>query len=289
MRVDSTVTEMNIHYPTDASLIKDGIRVINRLIKKTGIKNISLKGVNEKLKRPLALLRTIGRRNKEVATAMLKEIVTLGDTVVEKTKHIKEKLISGFRKSLKQVIHQGKQVIKGTTKIKNRVVSIFELTARAIRRGKAGKSTEFGQVVQIQEDEAFVTNWQISGMMQDEAFLPKALKKHKQLFQKYPREAATDRGYWSEENFALLKKSKVKQISLPKKGKLSTKERRRERSNYFQKLQRWRAGGEAKISWLKRKFGLNRSLYKGAHGFELWVGAGILANNLTVMTKMLVG
>ena len=34
MRVDTTVTETNIHYPTDSSLLEDGVRVLIRTMKK---------------------------------------------------------------------------------------------------------------------------------------------------------------------------------------------------------------------------------------------------------------
>ena len=287
LRVDSTVTEMNIHYPTDASLIQDGIRVIHRLIEKSGIKKISLKKLKSKLKKPFALLRTIGRRNKEVRKKMLEKIVSIGEEVVAKTKNIKNKIIAGYHALLRRVVKQGSKVLQGITVIKDRIVSVFEPAARPIRRGKAGKSTEFGQVVQIQEDEVFVTNWQISPAKNDEAFLAQAMSRHKKLFQKAPREVATDRGYWTPENFTLLKREKVKHISLPKKGKLDPQEKQRQRNYHFKKLQRWRAGGEAKISWLKRKFGLRRCLDKGEFSYGRWVGAGILANNLMVLTKMM--
>src|SRR3989454_11569068 len=34
MRVDTTVTETNIHYPTDSSLLGDGVRVLTRTMKR---------------------------------------------------------------------------------------------------------------------------------------------------------------------------------------------------------------------------------------------------------------
>jgi IS5 family transposase len=34
MRVDTTVVETNIHYPTDSTLMGDGVRVLTRLMKK---------------------------------------------------------------------------------------------------------------------------------------------------------------------------------------------------------------------------------------------------------------
>ena len=34
MRVDTTVVETNVHYPTDSSLLGDGVRVLTRTMKK---------------------------------------------------------------------------------------------------------------------------------------------------------------------------------------------------------------------------------------------------------------
>ena len=36
MRVDTTVVETNVHYPTDSSLLGDGVRVLTRVMKKIG-------------------------------------------------------------------------------------------------------------------------------------------------------------------------------------------------------------------------------------------------------------
>ena len=36
MRVDTTVVETNIHYPTDSTLLGDGVRVLTRIMKKVG-------------------------------------------------------------------------------------------------------------------------------------------------------------------------------------------------------------------------------------------------------------
>jgi hypothetical protein len=44
MRVDTTVVETNIHYPTDSSLLGDGVRVLTRTMKK--ITKIAFSGVS---------------------------------------------------------------------------------------------------------------------------------------------------------------------------------------------------------------------------------------------------
>lgn len=287
MRVDSTVTEMNIHYPTDASLLGDGLRLVNRGLKKLGFKE-GVGRLGSSFKRYMNRIRSFGRGNKEVVKKCLSKLVDISKQAIEKTKGIKDDFIKQTIKIYTKVVKQSDQVIKGVKGIADRVVSFFEPGARPIRRGKVGgKSTEFGKVLQLQEDEHFVSTWQINEKKQDEAYLQQAIKEHKRIFNRKPKSVATDRGYWSEENYKLLKDNGIRYASLPKKGKLRTHEKKRQQKSWFKKLQRYRAGGEAKISWLKRCFGLDRCLYRGENGFGTWVGAGILANNLVVMARLI--
>ena len=233
-------------------------------------------------------VRSLGRASKEVMKDCLGKMVTISEKAIEQVKAVKDKALRQTVRLYRKVIQQTKQVMEGIKQIPNRTISFFEPSARPIRRGKAGgKSTEFGQVVQIQEDEHFVSTWQISDKKQDEAYLPKALKEHKRIFKRKPQSIATDRGYWSEANYQQMRDEGIRQISMPKKGKLRGHEKKRQRKKWFKDLQKYRAGGEAKISWLKRCFGLDRCLYRGDDGFGRWVGAGILANNLIVMTKLI--
>jgi len=64
MRVDTTVVETNIHYPTDSSMLGDGARVLTRTIKKIEQK------VGNKLKRKVrSRTRSINKRVVAIATA----------------------------------------------------------------------------------------------------------------------------------------------------------------------------------------------------------------------------
>lgn len=287
MRVDSTVTEMNIHYPTDASLLGDGLRLLDRGLKKIGMKQ----GVGQlkySFKKWVNRARSLGRASKEVVKKCLGKMVAISEKAIERMNPVKDKTLSHTVSLYRKVIQQAKQVLEDTKQIPDRLISFFEPSARPIRRGKTGgKATEFGQVVQIQEDENFVSAWKITDKKQDEAYLAEALKEHQRIFKRKPQSVATDRGYWSEENYQQMRDEGIRQISIPKKGNLRVHEKKRQRKKWFKDLQKYRAGGEAKISWLKRCFGLDRCLYRGDHGFGRWVGAGILANNLIVMTKLM--
>ena len=91
---------------------------------------------------------------------------------------------------------------------------------------------------------------------------------------------AGDRGLYSQANGDWLKDGGVRQVSIPARGKISKERRLYQRQFWFKRLQRFRAGAEARISLLKRKFGLGRALMRGDSGTKIWVGQGIFTHNL---------
>lgn len=285
-RVDSTITEAHIHYPTDSSLIADAIRKVTTVVRHNSL--LIPKGFRSftcLIKKQRNLIRTIGRRNKDVRAQAIQKIVEMGRHISHHTSTVKDITVHYWRNLLDKIIAQTEQVQKGVMP-KNRIVSIFEPSARPFRKGKAGIIAEFGQEVQIQEDEHFITNWELNQRPSDTAFLTKAIQAHIRIHGKPPREAATDRGYWSPENYQYAKDNNIKHISMPKKGGLNEQEKQRQSTRSFIRGQRFRAGGEAKISLLKRIYGLTRSLYKGEQGMKRWVGAGILACNLANFVRL---
>ena len=100
------------------------------------------------------------------------------------------------------------------------------------------------------------------------------------MFRKRLKAVAGDRGFYSQANEDWLHDNGVRQVSIPARGKISEARRAYQKQSWFKRLQRFRAGGEAKISLLKRKFGLRRSLMRGDAGTKIWVGQGIFTHNL---------
>ena len=96
----------------------------------------------------------------------------------------------------------------------------------------------------------------------------------------------TDRGVYSHnnENYAVF--LGVKEIISPKSGYRSKERIKHERKRNFKKARRWHNGVEGRISFLKRCFGLQRCLYRGYEGFSRWVGWGIIAHNLTIISRI---
>ena len=72
----------------------------------------------------------------------------------------------------------------------------------------------------------------------------------------------------------------VKRVGIPSRSTKSENRKLEQKKRWFKDAQKWRAGCEGRISVLKRRHGLNRSLYKGTAGMKRWVGLGVIANNM---------
>jgi IS5 family transposase len=166
---------------------------------------------------------------------------------------------------------------------REKIVSLFEPHTCIIRRQKAGKETEFGRKVWLDEVEGgIVTHWSIlAGNPPDETQWQPALDRHCRLFGKPPHQASGDRGLYSPTNESYTQGLGVKHIVLPKPGHKSAARRHYEAQPWFRRARRFHIGVEGRISVLKRKHGLGRCRNHGEEGFHRWVAWGVIANNLS--------
>jgi hypothetical protein len=300
------VVEADIHYPTDTGLLADGIRVITRTVvklKKAGVE-IGSKFVNHTRKVKKTCLRLskvlkdrVSRDNPRLLKAK-KELIKIAGKVIASGREVKAQL-DALKEKLPEAARLGKQlgnwlevteriaqqteaVLEGHLHIPGRVVSIFDPKARPIRRGKARADTEFGRKVLLEKtDHGIITTYQmLEGNPSDTTLLKSGVKGHRHLFRKRLKAVAADRGFYSRENEEWLKESGVKQVSIPVRGNATKELRMEQKRPWFKRLQHFRAGIEARISLLQRKFGLKRSLMRGSPGTEIWVGQGIFTYNL---------
>jgi len=304
LRVDTTVVESNIHHPTDASLLKDCVDAVSGVVKK--VKSVSKEaaagfrsGARKAKEKLMEVVKVLNRRAgeaQEEVKEIVKEMVRIaqesykaGSKVLKKFKEqaideankLSSKL-SDVLETVQQVIKQTEEVLSGNVHIKDRIVSIYDKEARPIKKGKLRKKVEFGYKVQVEEcEKGFVSNYEVyKGNPADETLLPDALDRHRETFGRPPDILVADRGYNGRDNEEKLKESGVKKAAIPFKGKKSKSREELEKSRWFRRLVRWRAGSEARISLLKRKYGLDRSLSRGHSGTSIWVGWGILTHNL---------
>jgi IS5 family transposase len=323
MRLDTTVVESNIHYPTDTGLLSDAVRVVTRTVKKikevvkikTRFRNCT-RAIKTTLLHMLKFLKGTKGKTKEAVTAAKRKVLAMAQGVlaqaIEVLKELKnpeykdlstestdimkvvkattlESELRHWMEMLKRVIAQTKTVLSGQMSIPDRLVSIFDPGARPIQKGKLFPDTEFGRKALIQEAEhGIITNYEAhDGNPPDVSLLEGAVDTHEKIFGEAPAELAADRGFYQSEQQEELKERGIKHVSIPVKGSKDGMEKRRERSAWFRRLQRWRAGGEAEISLFKRVFGGRRSLVRGTSRVAGWIGWAVAAHNLWRMARVI--
>jgi IS5 family transposase len=317
LRTDGTVVETHVAYPSDSKLLADGVRVLGRTLKR--IRTAIADGLSD----GTTLFRDRTRSARQVARRIQQTARRRGEAVINEMQQSYQRLVSvaqatvtqarevlaRFQNENAQPVRQGcqtlatylprvEQVIEQAIRrvfdhesvpASEKIVSLFEPHTCIIRRQKAGKETEFGRKVWLDEVEGgIVTHWSIlTGNPPDETQWQPALDRHRRLFGKPPHQASADRGLYSPTNEAYAQAQGVKRIILPKPGHKSAIRRHHEAQPWFRRARRFHIGIEGRISVLKRKHGLDRCLNHGQEGFSRWVGWGVIANNLTHIGRKL--
>ena len=313
MRVDTTVVETNIHYPTDSSLLGDGVRVLTRLMKKVtamaGAAGTKIRDRSRSVKLRVLDIARAARSKAPQSRDKLKQgcrkLLNSASRVVGQAKRFSKEIAEGVKRSsglsqqdaleglrkkidamlplVKQVIRQTKaRVLGGDTRTEGKIFSIFEPSTEIIRKGKAGKPNEFGKMVKVQEaEEQIITDFEVYDQRpSDSDLLIPSIETHQMLMGRTPDLVAGDAGFYSAKNEAKAQEMGVKRVSVPNRSTKSPARRQHQKKRWFKKGQKWRTGCEGRISLLKRRHGLTRSRYKGEAGMTRWVGLGVIADNL---------
>ena len=314
LRVDSTVVETNIHYPTDSAIVGDGVRVLSRLLHKAKaalgdtakVSKTAFRSRTRSVRRIAQQLHRVARRKGEAAAEELKQAYTklieiatasrrqaarvreaLQEQATKQAQRVREQL-DHFLPLVDQAIEQAtRRVLHGEqVPATEKLLSLHEPHTQVIRRHKAGKPTEFGRKLWLGEVEGgIISDYRLlpDGGGLDHPELPASLEAHQQRFGRPPNLLAGDRGVFSEENEQLARTLKIKQVVLPKAGRLSKARQVHERQRWFRRGMCFRAGIEGRIRVLKRDYGLERCRDHGDDGMGRWVGWGIVTANLAMI------
>jgi IS5 family transposase len=313
MRVDTTVVETNIHYPTDSSLLGDGVRVLTRLMKQiteiAGAAGARLRDRSRSVKlRVLDIARAArakGKPHQDRLKRAYGQLLASTSRVVGQAARFSQEIVAGVKRSphavqqlaleglrreldrmtprVKQVIKQTRaRIFRGDTRTDGKLLSIFEPATEVIRKGKAGKPNEFGKMVKLQEAEnQIVIDYEVYARRPSDAdLLVAAIETHQALLGRAPRLVAADAAFYSAKNEAAAKALGVKRVCIPNRSSKSPQRKREQKKRWFRNGQKWRTGCEGRISVVKRRHGLNRCRYKGEAGMSRWVGFAVIADNL---------
>ncbi|MCA1699783.1 MAG: transposase [Actinobacteria bacterium] len=310
VRIDSTVIEADIKYPTDAGLAAHGVKSLARQSRKLAAKiaetKVRVRDRSRAMGRRLrSISRTIRRRTGEAKAEVLALTEQTGELLARSITEARRLAATAKSKArgrgaqaklraaraLDELADRCQKVAKQITqrvrgeKITDRLISLADPDARPIRKGKLGKPTEFGYVAQIAEITPntrrgarglIVPAASLPGNPGENTLLPQTIAELDRLGLT-PKEVALDGGFTLTATTDALNDLAPERVFIA--GRQQPGSRRTQR-----RLQRYRTGAEGRISHLKRSYGLRRSRLKGDDGQQTWTGWSILAYNLDTLT-----
>jgi IS5 family transposase len=307
LRLDTTVYETNIHYPTDGSLLWDSFRTLARILKRVQKEfpepEFRHRYHVKKVKKLSYFIARNGRSKNKSKRRKVKRVyrTLIGRVrwivgVAEEILHMFEwdnsqaKELAHYIALVHRIIDQAeKRVFEGIILPANeKVYSLFEEHTELLIRGKARKPVEFGhKVLLAQTKEKFIHHYEVLPRQRNDAeLLEPTITTHERLFGEAPDVLATDKGFYkSMEQIENLEET-IETVSIGKKGRRTPEQRARERTEAFAAGQRFRAGCEGSISVLKRVFKLGLCLFKGFKNYAASVGCAVFCHNLIVLTRL---
>lgn len=306
VRIDSTVTETNIHPPNDSAMLFDCVRVLTRLMTaahRLGVDTVSFPNRIRRAKRRwLGIQRARGQRQRRkhyqdllkvtdevasVASAILDEVNGHhpGSTHLCAVARDLERFLPLTRRALDQT---RRRVIEGQRVPANeKIVSIFEEHTDVIVKGR--RPVQFGHKLTLTGGaSSMILDCTIAnGNPTDSSEAEGMIDRQIEIYGRPPRQASFDGGYTSRANLEAIKGLGVKDVVFHKKGALQVSEMAQS-TWVFTQLRKFRAGIEGCISFLKRGFGLDRCNWRSFRSFRSYVWASVISFNLLVMARHLI-
>jgi IS5 family transposase len=311
VRIDSTVSETNIHPPSDSSLLFDCVRVLTRLMvaaKELGVEGIRFSNRTRRAKRRwLGIQRARGKRQRRRlyrdlvnVTGEVSSAATDGLNAAQNHKPDSMEQIGRLQSivaDLEWYLPLTERVLDQTRRrvfdgeavpASEKLVSIFEEHTDIIV--KAPRDTQFGHKVTLTGGaSSMILDCVIAkGNPADSSEATAMIDRQIDIYGRPPRQASFDGGYASQANLRSIKATGVKDVVFHKKRGLEIPEMAKS-AWVFKQLKNFRAGIEGCISFLKRIFGLSRCTWRSLASFKSYVWASIVSLNLLVMARHLAG
>ena len=304
VRTDTTVTECNIHWPTDANLLWDVYRVAARemaygrdldplscpwrfhvkKIKKLFlfVTRYSQSTNKQRLRKVHQTLKTLLVRIEEIVGKAAIFIASAQRSTCLQLQGIGERLADQLS-VMQQIANVARRRVfeKETVPNDEKVFSLFEPHTELIKRGRRGRPIEFGhKVLLTQSKEKFITDYVVlEKNASDSTLLPVVIERHTEKYGSKPESIAADKGFCPDDDTYEELDEEIEYLGVPK----STREFGDEQMGMWQQ---WRAGIEGTISCLKRAFRLARCCFRGFKNFTSAVGSAVFCHNLTILAKI---
>ena len=319
VRADSFVIETNIHYPTESSLIWDGIRKIcsvgpalAALLAQPGWRQTE--HLRKKAKRLAHQVARISGSRDPARKAQLnpayRELLEHARKMLDRAQTLEEyacqtlhpaQLSGAANVLLVQLSHWIELTVRvcdtayRRTQLGEQVpnddklFSLFEPHTQLYCRGKAGEPQQFGRAAVIYEDAAgFISHYHL---MERHATDSSVVCEQTQIAQERHRgaikQASFDRGFYSAENQQTLSET-ISSLCLPPRHRGQYAQCMKEASVEFRQARKSHPGVESVIGALQCGNGLDRCRDRSEAGMERYLGLAILGRNLHVLGKLLI-
>lgn len=305
VRVDCTVTETNIHQPSDSEQLWDCVRVLARGLRRGGeLTEIDFVDHTRRAKRRRLGIRTA--KNKKVRRQRYRDLLKITRKTIAAAERGAEVLktytaaeplemlaaweladeLLHFTGLARQVVDQAhRRVILGEkVPPEDKVLSIFEPHTDIIIKKR--RETEFGHKLCLATGvSGLVLDLVVEeGNPADSSLSVRMVERQQEIYGRVPRQTALDGGFASRSNLADLKAKGVQDVCFSKGRGLKVTEMVKS-SWVYRRLRNFRAGIEAGISFLKRCFGLRRCSWHSLPSFKAYAWASVVAANLLTLAR----
>ena len=315
VRADSFVCQTNIHYPTESSLIWDGMKkllpVSRKLADSLGLND--WRQTSHHLRKIKQQVREIARLSASDspkvtsqvypaygvllshAVVMLNRVYTLQNKANEATLNkTQSKWLANINHFYELTCQVGETAyrrtqLRETVPNQDKIFSIFETHTQLYRRGKAGEPNQFGRLVMVYEDAAgFISHYHLMDRQELDADVVVeqtriAQRKHGGQIE----DASFDRGYFSDSNQTELE-SIVDHPCLPPRHRNQYAAWLSDASVRVHQSRERHSGIESSIGAFQSGNGMKRCRDRGESGLERYLALAVMGRNIHVLGKLLI-
>jgi IS5 family transposase len=318
VRGDTFVVDTNIHYPTEANLLGDGLRKIldvakdvQELLPVEGWRQQDYwrKHLKKALRHVNRACRSKGPKRERTVQRAYRALYELTEQLLAKGRQLRQELATQLSTpppaapALQALEEQLHELLRLTTQVLNysrrrvlngekianaeKIFSLFEPHTELIKRGKQPQPIQFGHKVLVIEDGAgFVCHYRVLDAAEQDADV--VVAEMTKLKERVPglKSASFDSGFHSPSNQAKLREI-VPLVCIPVRGAKQAQEQAEQAAAAFAAARRAHPGVEALIGVLQRGNGLKRCRDRTLLGYRRYVGIAILGHNLHTLGKLL--
>ena len=315
VRADTFVVESNVHYPSDSTLIRDGVRkVIELAVLQAETLNLPgwrqhehLLGKVKKLARRIE--RIAARKGPDYQTRLKKpyrQLLKVSGKILHKARLLCEELDAldrgselAFHVQQLRTFIERTQHVRGTARRRvlngervpnqEKLFSIFEPHTQLYKRGKAGEPVQFGRLLLVYEDAAgFVVHHHLLPRDKgDRDVVVDQTRVLQQILSGKMESLSLDRGFHTPENQVQLQQI-VKHPCLPKPGAKQAAKQEETASIQFRQARQRHSGVESAIGALQSGNGMKRCRDRSEIGFTRYLAIAILGRNLHTFGRLLI-